>query len=617
MIKGNRIHVATGVALATAAIAIGFVISYEPSPGRSRRAASTPPALDLSDEGMRREYELSWLSDASLADGTPLASLHTRGSLSLTAVRFASGDLAYRGELTELELSAKTGDENGAKMAEEQFGAERNAPFFLLPDAHGRLRGLLVPTDQTESLSSKIRRSVVAALQPIRNPSAQGTWQLAEQDTNGQLIAAYSRLSPQELVKSVVRYETFGTADKVNTERMFIKVSGRTSLRYGEAGVLETIRRDDTLTFETMDKRFIVRTRLAISERGRQKSPLPSQQLAGLRLVPLFMVDAPAKSATRENALATKSVDEQWQSLENSSSEKRWSAYEDLKAHFEHDPSAMDPFVQRLLPGDVEGSASQLALAAIADTETPEAQQRLVEIARTAESDFIRQNALKHAALIPKPTRETLDDLQALAEGGHADPMTQKTSLLALGAVAGNAMRLGDPESSAAADGALSSMLAQFRATDDASERDLVLRALGNSGDPKILDALLEETNSSRPGARPAAIEALRLVADPRVDATLLKSLDDPDDDVRLSALEAARYRDYTPALQESLLRALEQEEQPQARMAALTILGNHAGESSEIARALQRLSESDPTQMIREQARGYVADLELAQAQK
>jgi HEAT repeat protein len=152
----------------------------------------------------------------------------------------------------------------------------------------------------------------------------------------------------------------------------------------------------------------------------------------------------------------------------------------------------------------------------------------------------MRSRAAVALGLTPTPTRDTLAALHdaAMGHGPLAD-----AALLAVGNSALRAARL----DSSAAGGAVAALLARFAAAPDDVERVRVVRALGNTGDPRILPAIDQALASSSDAVRSAGVEALRLFPGPTVDSLLVRALADRDAGVRSAAVFAASYRDLAP----------------------------------------------------------------------
>ena len=173
-----------------------------------------------------------------------------------------------------------------------------------------------------------------------------------------------------------------------------------------------------------------------------------------------------------------------------------------------------------------------------------------------------------HAAAALGMTRApTADTLASLATSATGSGEVAATATLAVGNAARH-LRDTDP---ARADAALDGLLARLRAATDDAERALCLRALGNLGDPRMLDAVALAFTSESAMVRTAAAESLRYVPGIRADDLTLAALADPFDQVRSAAVFAAGFRDLN-ALATRLERALRREPELEVRRAIVEL---------------------------------------------
>jgi HEAT repeat protein len=98
-------------------------------------------------------------------------------------------------------------------------------------------------------------------------------------------------------------------------------------------------------------------------------------------------------------------------------------------------------------------------------------------------------------------------------------------------------------------------LLARLR-TAEGTDRITLLRALGNTGDVRVLPALELALKSTSDYERAAATESLRLIPDVRADALILVTLEDKSSIVRAAAVFSASYRPLDPVLGALAIRA-------------------------------------------------------------
>jgi len=194
---------------------------------------------------------------------------------------------------------------------------------------------------------------------------------------------------------------------------------------------------------------------------------------------------------------------------------------------------------QRMVLDGAEAAGT--LIGAMGEAGTPAAQHALGELLATPTlGEEPRTHVAVALGLTAAPTRDTL---RALDDAASGTGDLASTATLAQGN-ASLRMHDDDPQAAAAQVDALLARLA--RASDD-EERALVLRALGNTGDPRILDALTQALATGSITVRIAATEALRLVPGSAADQLLLARCADASGLVRAAAVFAFTDRDLGP----------------------------------------------------------------------
>src|SRR5690606_30479977 len=95
----------------------------------------------------------------------------------------------------------------------------------------------------------------------------------------------------------------------------------------------------------------------------------------------------------------------------------------------------------------------------------------------------------------------------------------------------------------------LNYMLEQLEKSRDEHEVSAWLESLGNAGHPEALPVIAQYMESPSARVRKSAAQALRRVETPAAEGMLIELLDDKDDDVRASALDALSERELTSDL--------------------------------------------------------------------
>lgn len=250
----------------------------------------------------------------------------------------------------------------------------------------------------------------------------------------------------------------------------------------------------------------------------------------------------------------------------------------------------------------VEGSPQAgLLIGALGEAGTPVAQRALGELlAAPALHDEQRAIAAASLGLVQTPTTETL---RALAEATQGAGDVATTATLAQGN-ASLRLRETDP---AAASAQVDALLARYRRASDDAERALVLRALGNTGDPRIVEVIVLGLASSTLDVRISATEALRLVPGAAADKLLLALFGDAESTVRGAAVFATVERDLAPFTQ-VLARTARHDPVTLVRRAIVDLAAARLGDSPALRAMIEQVASSDPDAEVREAARKLLA---------
>lgn len=231
-----------------------------------------------------------------------------------------------------------------------------------------------------------------------------------------------------------------------------------------------------------------------------------------------------------------------------------------LAALMRLDPNAVEQ-AARAVAANAEGS--DVVVGAMGEAGTPQAQRALASLLDSSALDGERRvQAAVALGLTGSPTSATLDALaQQSKQGGEVGD----TALLAYGNAT---LRMSDENPGDAAR-RVDDLLARLAHATDDEERTVVLRALGNTGDPRILPAISSYLAASSVLVRTAATEALRLV--PGDEAMIITALGDNVLDVRAAAVFAAANHDMN-VLRPALALVLHRDREDSVRRAIIEL---------------------------------------------
>src|SRR5262249_6926773 len=182
-------------------------------------------------------------------------------------------------------------------------------------------------------------------------------------------------------------------------------------------------------------------------------------------------------------------------------------------------------------------------IEALRDVGSAEAQAVLRELVTLPNLDNARRmlaaRSLSHVEL---PTPETVAVLTQL----QADDKLGVQATYGLGS---NIYRLQKTDPSRASL-LLASLQRQLSAAVTDQERTMLLTALGNAGHPDSLESIRRFVEDGSVGVRAAAAQALRRIPGETADSLLVKLSEDPEENVRFSAIDAISERSPSPVLE-------------------------------------------------------------------
>ncbi|HEY5952255.1 MAG TPA: HEAT repeat domain-containing protein, partial [Kofleriaceae bacterium] len=268
-----------------------------------------------------------------------------------------------------------------------------------------------------------------------------------------------------------------------------------------------------------------------------------------------------------------------------------------MAALFRLDPSSVALAAAAVANHDPNAS---LIVGALGEAGTPVAQRALADmLASQTPGDETAVHAAVSLGLTQSPTRATFD---ALAAATRRNDDVGNTALLAFGNAAS---RIADEDPAEAAR-RVDELLARLARSQDDDERLLLLRALGNTGDARILPALAQALASSNVAVRTAATEALRLV--PGIDSLLAMRFADPAPLVREAAVFAASQRELTPLLA-VLASSARDDRDVSVRRAIVELAGARQNEHVELRAIVSHAAQHDPDSELRETAQRLLAN--------
>jgi hypothetical protein len=235
---------------------------------------------------------------------------------------------------------------------------------------------------------------------------------------------------------------------------------------------------------------------------------------------------------------------------------------------------------------------------ALAAAGTDEAQAVLVGLVRDRQlKSPLRVSAVRSLIRTERASEATLDWLIQAS----ADPLLGEIATYGLGSVARRLREAGLEARSARATRELIDRLARASGT---SAKISVLRGLANAGDVAAFEPVQSALRDPDPRLRAAAVEALRLMKDPRIDAIIATHLKDTDARVRVAALAAAKVRTPSDLLANRVKELMLSDAETKVRGRAIRLATTWLRHRPELRSVLELVAERDVNAKLRETAK-------------
>ncbi len=545
----------------------------EPAPSGSGAVSNSATAnraeasLAVWEPGTQYRYRLDLWSRTAMADGPVILEIHLQSGLALDA---RPTDDAHRQVILQLLDPTLTIPNKNPSVASSDL--EGLSQPFLAEYEEGRLEKVH-GTPDASPLTRSVCQSVAATLQVRRQAGTGSTWQVEEQDATGTYLSEYRRGEKSgQLLREKLRYEklTLDAAAKKAVPSSILPevLSSEATLKFvaNELRGIESIEKLKSLFSKEMPILSETRLSLIFEHKGVAEHRDDWEALAKL---PDALIPGPVRHETNTESsdlakISGRSYDEILAALmgddlpvsnrtndEISPDERKDQLRRDMKAfaamaaYLRRHPESLDR--TKLLVREGSPATRQL-LDALSSAGTPAAQSAVCELVLDTSLPIETRAAGAHSLIRTKnPSEQTLKTLETLI----SSPQLNQHGLLGLGSFV---RRLGEQGEQKRADSIMPLILAELQKSESRTERVLALRAIANSGHVSAFDAVEPLVNDKDRTIQGAAVEAMRLMHHPEVDAIIVKKLSlDEDPFVRQAALNAAKTR----IPNENLIRAV------------------------------------------------------------
>lgn len=270
-------------------------------------------------------------------------------------------------------------------------------------------------------------------------------------------------------------------------------------------------------------------------------------------------------------------------------------AYSALEALIRMQPETAGALAARIRAKD---SLSTLLLDALGSASAAQGHETLGALLQEGVLDATGARVAAIAlSRTPRPTAASIAVLKNLL----ADPKQGTQALLGLGTTV---RRLGEQGDDAQASQLLALVVERLGSATDDATRVTALRAIANSANARAFDKVTPFFSNERPEIRVAAVEAVRLMQHPAVDARLASAMRDPRVDVRVAAVEAPRRRTPTDTLLAGVRAAAQSDGDAHVRLAAVNTLLEWLPAKPELRGLLAQIAKQDSVDDVKQAAR-------------
>jgi hypothetical protein len=527
-----------------------------------------------------------------------------RGSLGMTFVARDEAKLRVRCTFHATDLALKPAH---APVASLQ--SELATPFYAVLERDGRLVSLHVARS-TSTFTRGLLRTIAASVQVTSSDAAR--WTTQELDATGRYIASYEKKANGTILKTRERYTEVGGEKSLEPVESFGKIEpkGSAEITLGAHGWPERIvAREDTridggdslprITSTVHFTATLEATRQDVGGLGafeREADELVEIPIAGGAPDPAADRRADAKLVAGASFDAIVSEVERATSAANA-----LAVAQKLEAKLRLDPSGADAVAARAMSAPLaQGQVLVNALAGSGTTEGVRATGKLL-LDRRASTEL----RVQAASALGLSSGARTDAAHALAKGlDDKNDDVRRASTLGLGAAL-QGLRVDDPEEAA---GVVGELVRRYRAAVNDEEREIALRALGNTGDGSILPIAREVLASGSMSLRIAAVHALRFVAAKEADLLVAYTLEHGEDaGLRAAAVDTIGHRDFADH-DGVLARALVRDGSESVRVEIVRLALRTGTKTPQLLVAVRGVAERDPSDEVRRVAAAVAA---------
>lgn len=595
----------------------------DPADASARAPAIAPDLLaeSLWSNNQTYVYEVNLSSSAGVAGALPLAQYDLHGSLVVHARQTSPSSTQLAINVADATFRTTKSD---AQPMYDALAKELMRPILI-----GLSQGAIVDERIPQNLSAfaeSILRYLGAAFQ-LRAAGGQRGFESTERDVIGVYHAAYdTNADGTQLVRTKLRYEPVPVPGKgpavgggtfaanvvsskatlnikdhvlqsiVLNESLGAPVANGSAVSSSTALKLTFKANSPTVTLVSWDS--LVREGIAVQPGHMNARPGNTAQYDSLRIGDFSFDKALAALSESAKRLASKAAKDESSGpsagTDSAAQEKEIGndarVFSAMAALLRQDTANVDRALQLI---SNKHTATNHLMDALAAAGTAPAQKALLQVIENAKLD--KTTRLRGAVALARVARATPDTVAGFEKILHAHGF-ETAACYGLGTIARRLRENGD---FAGADAISATLIGELKQSKSDDWSAVVLRGIANSGNGKAFDTVEPFFKEPNARLREAAVEAVRLMLEPRVEVVLQSIIaNETDDSVRVAALDACLTRNMTPALLQTVSSAGLTAKSTRVRQHAIRVLSVWAPQNPEALSALKSITalEANPS---------------------
>ena len=513
------------------------------------------------------------------------------GSLALTLTGQDAAGVQVRADLRSprYEVTPRPEQDGSASLVQ---------PFYFTALRSGEMAAFSFAKDVPVEVRILLK-GVTTALQLVTPPRSGEAWRTTEQDVSGEYEAAY-RVSNGAVHKAKEKYlRTRGTKGlTLLPEGSTYAVKSAIDFGVDSTGWPRTVVEDEMLDVAVHTVRVVARSKTTAKLVSVEAHPEITSALNDKDFESEALTSAGARALGKKQAdrslVDGKTFTQLQGELTSDDVHARNRTQSRMAALFRLEPEAPREAEDAVLHGTIDENAKKRLLGALGSAGTPEAQHALASILESR--DAPRNMRADAAVALGLSKQVTTEGEQAIVKAmDSSDKDVADSATLAAGNQARtmNAEQSGDPKD------VVETLIARLSGASTDAERELCLRALGNTGDLRALPAIQPYLTHTDTALRALATSSLRFMPGSEIDDLLVAAMADKEVTVRVATVGTVPARPVAPLLAalDALLRS---DTDVSVRLAIVNALNLKRSEDPAVDASLTWAAEKDPSAAVK-----------------